>query len=198
MTPRTPLEVLQDQLDGVTSWQVEARAREVADGAVTDSREARMDAQRRLDALRRTHRALLDRADGDHVLTGLDVARPRAVLVHRNDWVLERLSQALTGCGLLVVAAARDGADALGIVVAEQPDLLFLEDRLPSVPTAAVLASVLVHARHTLVAVQVEHDEAAPAMFDAGAAAVFNRRVPTDVLAVQLAELLASAALVGG
>jgi CheY-like chemotaxis protein len=189
---RTVLEVLQDQLDGVAAWQVAARARELASKARQDNREMRLDARRRLDSLRRANAALIARSEATitEAMHVLDLAPPRAVVVHRQDWMREKLAVGLTVHGLAVVAEADDGADALGICIAEQPDLVLLEDRLPSMTAVEVLSSIREFAPHTVAAAQVESDHSVGPMLDAGAVAVFNRRVPVALVCEHLADLL--------
>jgi CheY-like chemotaxis protein len=189
---RTVLELLQDQLDGVAAWQIAARARELADRARQDNRELRLDARRRLESLRRANAALIAQSEATitEALHVLDVAPPRAVVVHRQDWMREKLAVGLSEHGLAVIAEADDGADALGICIAEQPDLLLLEDRLPSMTATEVLSAVREFSPCTLAAAQVESDRSIGPMLDAGAAAVFGRRVPVATVCEQLAEFL--------
>lgn len=189
---RSTLELLQDQLAGMAAWQIVARAREIAENTRRENREVRTEARRRLEALRRVNTALLARsevavAESMHFLS---TTTPRAVVVHRQDWMRKKLSAGLAGHGLAVVAQAEDGADALGISIAEQPDLLVVEDRLPSMRTVEVLRSLQDLAPRTVVAAQVEHDSDVGAMLDAGAAVVFSRRVPPAVFCEQVAEFL--------
>jgi CheY-like chemotaxis protein len=189
---RSALELLQDQLDGVAAWQIAARAREQAENARRENREVRTEARRRLEALRRTNEALLARSDAAVMesVNILSTATPRAVVVHRQDWMREKLSIGLTEQGLTVVAQAQDGADALGISIAEQPDLLVVEDRLPSVRTVEILRTLKLFAPRTVIAAQVEHDSGVGDMLEAGAAAVFHRRVPPAVLCDQIVRYL--------
>jgi CheY-like chemotaxis protein len=189
---RTVLELLKDQLEGVAAWQTAARTRELADRARKENREMRLDARRRLESLRRANNALIAQSEATitEALHVLDLTPPRAVVVHRQDWMREKLAVGLSERGFSVIAEADDGADALGICIAEQPDLVLLEDRLPSMTAVEVLCSMRKFARNTVSAAQVESDQSVTEMLDAGAAAVFNRRVPSSVVCEQLAEYL--------
>jgi CheY-like chemotaxis protein len=189
---RTALQLLQDQLDGVTAWQTAARAREVTESARRDNREVRVEARRRLEALRRVNAAVLARADAA-IIESVQLFRPappRAVVVHRQDWMREKLTVGLMHEGVAVIAEADDGADALGISIAEQPDLVVLEDRLPSFPAVDVILSLREFAPRTVLAAQVESDNSVGPLLEAGAVAVFNRRVAPGELCCQLVDLL--------
>jgi CheY-like chemotaxis protein len=188
---RSAEQLLQAQRDGVSAWQVASRAREVFEGNRRESREAKIDARRRLDALRRANVALVTRSKAV-VVSGdvLQDAAPRAVVVHRQDWMRGKLALGLRGQGLRVVAEAADGADGLGISIAEQPDLVLIEDRVPSMTTTEVLRSLREFAPGTVTAAQVEHDDEVGDMLDAGAAAVFSRRMPPAQLCEQIVQFL--------
>lgn len=50
------------------------------------------------------------------------------MLAHRNEWFLTtRVAQRLTDEGVRVVARTDNGAEGIGLVVAEQPDLVPVE-----------------------------------------------------------------------
>ncbi|MCU1588511.1 MAG: hypothetical protein JWN31_2004 [Frankiales bacterium] len=189
---RSASELEQDRLAGVNAWNESARLLEASESARQENRQAGTEARRRIEALRRTNAALLRRstaaADASVEIIGKPV--PRAVVVHRLEWMRGRLATCLMANDIDVVATEDDGADALGITIAEQPDLLVVEDRLPSVPAEELLTRLQEFAPRTLVATQVEHDSDADLMLAAGAAAVFNRRVPPAQVCAQLAEFL--------
>ncbi len=189
---RTVLQLVQDQLQGITAWQTSARARELADTARKDNRELHLDSRRRLEALRRANVALIARSEVTitRSLHLLDVADPRAVVVHRQEWMREKLALGLTHQGLSVVAEADDGADALGISIAEQPDLVVIEDRLPSMTAVEVLRSLQEFAPHTVLAAQVDDGSRVAVILEAGASAVFSRRIPPAELCEQIAQFL--------
>lgn len=189
---RTAKALLQDQLDGITAWQEAARVMELAETARRENRQAGTEARRRLEALRRTNAALLSRsheaADDSRKLMGRVPAR--AVVVHRLDWMRDRLASGLAAQGLSVIAQEHDGADGLGVTIAEQPELLVVEDRLPSIRAAELVSSLRQFAPRTLVAAQVENPGEFELMLEAGADAVFSRRVPPASVCAQLAGFL--------
>jgi CheY-like chemotaxis protein len=180
------------QQAAVAAWTRQAELLAELVDAETTSREERMDAQRRLEALRRTQEALEARA-ARHTDPGDGVRpddHPRAVLVHRNAWLRDKLTLQLAELGVQVLAEAEDGAEGLGIAIAEQPDVVLLEDRLPSLPAVELVAGLREYVPGALVAAHVEHQEDVPELVEAGAAAVFSRRVPPAVMADELAALL--------
>jgi DNA-binding NarL/FixJ family response regulator len=96
----------------------------------------------------------------------------------------------LAELGVEVLAEADDGADGLGISIAEQPDLVLVEDRLPSLPALELVAAVREYAGHALVGAQVEHEADVAPLVEAGVNAVFSRRIPPAVMAEELHALL--------
>jgi CheY-like chemotaxis protein len=174
------------------AWSRRAELLEELSKRASTSREARMDAQRRLEALRRTQAALLARTEETvaEALASLEEV-PRAVLVHRSAWMREKLSLHLSELGVQVRAEADDGAEGLGIAIAEQPDVVVIEDRLPSLLAVELVAGVREYVPQAIVAAQVEHDEDVPRLVEAGVAAVFSRRIPPGLIAEELAGLLA-------
>jgi CheY-like chemotaxis protein len=189
---RSGCELLSDQLDGLTRWHRDLQRRIQAAEAVHDTREQRLDLRRRMEALRRAQEALLSRADSstDDSLELLGRAPVRGVLAHRNEWMRHKLARGLEERGLAVVAELANGADALGVSVFEQPDLLIVEDRLPSMTGLEVVRSVREMAPKTLVAAQVEDEIDAAQMRDAGADAVFPRHIPPQLVVEQVLEKL--------
>ncbi len=189
---RTVLQLLQDQLQGVTAWQASARARELAETSRKDNRELRLDSRRRIEALRRANAAMIARSEvtTTRSLHLFEVAEPRVVIVHRQEWMREKLAAGLAQHGLSVVAEVYDGADALGISIAEQPDLVVAEDRLPSMTAVEMVRSLREFAPHTVVAAQVEDGSGVASILEAGASAVFSRRVPPAEVCEQVAQFL--------
>lgn len=177
---RSEADVLVEQVLGIEAW-----TRDHPDGVLEDgsrlSRESRLDLARRRDAEARQRQSLRDwTARG---LSGtcdplLRSASTRAVLTHRNAWFRDKVSGALREAGVDVVAELENGADAVGLVVAEQPDLLLLEDKLPMVSGMDLVRATGRYAPSTLVVVQVEEDWGIGPFLDAGAAMVYSRRIP--------------------
>lgn len=189
---RTGIELLADQLEGLASWHRDRARRLLAAEASQTTREQRLDARHRLDATRRAHSALLARADLsiEESRELLGEAPIRSLLANRSEWMRHKLALGLEELGLTVVAHVADGADALGVAVIEQPDVLILEDRLPSMTGIEVVQALRVLSPKTWIAAQVEDPSSVPAMREAGAAAVFSRRIPPQVVVRQVAEQL--------
>lgn len=193
-TPRPFCDLVEDQLAAVESFLRNHRAAEELVDASARSREERLDARRRLDVLRRQRDALvtataqaMDRSGGV-----LHTVGPRALLVHRNEWLRRRVAQDLERRGVELIAQLDNGAEGVGVLVAEQPDLLFVEDTLPMVGGLQVLAEARRYAPRTLLSVQVGYDDQLPAAWDAGAVAAFTRRIPPADIGDELAALLAT------
>jgi CheY-like chemotaxis protein len=194
LSGRPEIERVIDQVSAIGAWnrarrEVEARAAEAG------SREMRLDRARRLDVVRRQHGALVESTERQLRDAGgcLEAApAPRAVVVHRNDWFKDKLGAGLRAGGFTVVGELSNGADAVGVVVAEQPDVLLVEDKLPMLGGLAVVAEVRRYAPKTLVTVQVGNDWEIGPFLDAGAHAAFTRRIPPADIAEALCELLAS------
>jgi CheY-like chemotaxis protein len=178
------------QQAAAAAWTRQAALLTELAAAETTSREERMDAQRRLEALHRTQEALQARIRDHADPQPPPSDRPRAVLVHRNAWLRDKLTLQLAELGVHVLAEAEDGAEGLGIAIAEQPDIVVLEDRLPSLPAVELVAALREYVEGALVAAHVEHQEDVAALVEAGADAVFSRRIPPAVMADELAALL--------
>jgi len=185
---RRQLDLMTAQLDAVAAWHCARRTAEAAESAAV-TRESRLDLSRRMDARRREQQALLARADQHlrecgQVLAGR--APTRAVLAHRNPWLRDAVAERLTAEGIEVVGTFEDGADAAGTLVIEQPDLLLVEDRLPTLTGIEVVRRAREFAPLTVVGAQVLDGAGVQALVDAGAQAVFTRRVPPAEIADRL------------
>lgn len=193
---RTELDLAAQQLDAIARFNAARHTAEQAAAAVARSRELRMDVARSLEVLRREHDAVVRRAAEQLHVTGSllsATAERRVVIAHRNAWFVGKLADALRDRGLLVVAHVDNGADAVGIAVAEQPDLLVVEDTLAMVPGEQVVRDVRSYCPETLVAAQVAHGDRVAALLHAGAATVFTRQVPPLEAARSIFELLDAA-----
>ncbi len=91
---------------------------------------------------------------------------------------------------MLVIAELDDGADGLGLVVAEQPDLVLVEDLLPSVPGTELVRIARPMTARTIFTAQVAYADDITGMLETGATAAFARQVPPADLAEELAALL--------
>ncbi len=185
---RTPLELYEARRHAVEAW---GRARRAVDAVVQNCRPG-AELQRLQDARRREERALLDRVD--RVLRRGEELAPlpvRAVLAHRDLGLVGEVARRLTAAGVQIVGAFSDGADAAGTIVAEQPDLVLVQDALPTMSGLDVLDRVRTFCPDAVFGAQVADHGGIGAYVDAGACAVFTRRVPTEEVAERLLECLA-------
>ena len=194
--PRLQTEVYRDQLAAIGSWNAARRAEEARARAAetsTASREQRLDLTRRMDVLRREHEALIRRTDEqlrESVALLQATAPRRAVVAHRNAWFTRTVTDALTEGGFTVVAQPANGADAVGVVVAEQPDLVLIAGVLPMISGVQVIREVRTFAPRALVAAQAENDGQVGTLLEAGAAIAFTRRVSPVEVSRELCQLL--------
>ena len=192
---RSELDLAAEQLRAIASFTAAQRSAQDAAAAAARSREMRMDNTRALEVLRREHEALVARAHEQLRLSGEllhSTSARRVILAHRNAWFLDKLSDLLEPAGWRVVARMDNGADAVGAAVAEQPDLLLVEDTLAMVPGEQVVRDVLQYCPRTLVIAQVAYSDRVGALLDAGASEVFTRKVPPAAVAARLLELAAA------
>ena len=191
--PRSEIDLAAQQLLAVERFNRARRMREEAAAAAARSRELRMDAARSLEVVRRQHDAVIARTDAQLRASGQllrATAERRIVLAHRNDWLVRTLQQRLEDSGLVVVAHTDNGADAVGLVVAEQPDLVLVEDTLAMLPALEVIREIRQFAPETLVTAQAAHGDRVGQLLDAGATTVFTRRVPPHEVARSLLRLV--------
>jgi CheY-like chemotaxis protein len=190
---RSDADVLLAQVRGIEEWTRDHRASHLLLNPGS-SREDRLDFARRREAVERQRQALLEWTarqlrDSPRILHCVSLRR--AVIVHRNDWFKGKLAAALEAAGVTVVAALDNGADAVGVVVAEQPDVLLMEHTLPMVSGLDVTLAVRRYAPATAVVVQVGNDWERGAFLDAGAASAYTRAVPPADIAADVGVLLA-------
>lgn len=193
---RTDLELLLDQLDAIESWHTAQRMQQETTPQPRDlSRQARLELARRRDARQRVRQALLERSPTQMAQSTrlLDRGRPRTVLVHRREWLRQKVEDELARHGIDVVAHLDNGADGIGVLVVEQPDLLLVEDALPMVRGAAVIRAARQFAGRTRVAAQVDSDVDLPGVLQAGAHVAHTRRAAPSAIGRSLAALVAAA-----
>ena len=191
------VDLMRSQIDAIDAWHRARRAAEVAAQAALNTRESRLDLHRRMEARRREQQALLARAAEQLRTTGGVLsgrAKPRAVLAHRNPWLRDTVANRLREEGIEVVGLFDDGADCAGTLVVEQPDLLLVEDRLPTLTGVEVVLRARQFAPRTVVGAQAQDAGSVAELFDAGAQAVFTRRVPPADMVDQLLACLDGAA----
>lgn len=145
------------QVQAVDAWVAARREREQALHAPRRlNRDERMDVAREMDVLRRTHDVIrgrcaraLDAEPGPMRVPGLT-----AVIAHRHEWFADRLALLLGTHGVTVLVCTDNGAEALGTVVAEQPDIVLAGERLAMMPGPALLAQSRLHAPSALLAAE--------------------------------------------
>ena len=193
--PRTPVELASRQLHAIEAFNAARRTAEQAAAAAGRSREMRMDADRTLEVIRREHQAIIARTEvqlRESAALLRATSGRRVVLAHRNAWFVGKVSELLRDNGFAIVAAVDNGADAVGTAVAEQPDLLLVEDRLAMVPGEHVVREVRRYCSDALIAAQVDYGDRVGALLEAGASAVFTRQIPPADVARRLRGLFAA------
>jgi CheY-like chemotaxis protein len=186
---RSQLDLLSAQVRGIDAWHRSNRLSQDAAEVIGLTREMRLDLSHRMEARRREHAALVARVDAQLRASGqlVPVRRPvRVVVAHRNAWLAGKVTARLEERGVVVVGTFGDGADAAGTIVAEQPELVFLEDRLPSLAGSDLVRRVRECSPTTVIGAQVEDSRGVAPLVDVGAHAVFTRRIPPLEVADQL------------
>ena len=191
--PRSEVDLLAEQLLAIDRFVAArpARSADVTAGGL--SREQRLDLARQQNVLRRERDALIAQAQRQREACGapLRLLAPRRVMIaHRNQWFAGKLTQSLEARGVRVVGCLDNGADAVGAVVAEQPDAALVEDRLEMVAGEQVIQDLRMFCAQTIVMAQVAYGDRVGALLDAGAASVFTRNVPPDDVAQKILEAL--------
>ena len=97
-------------------------------------------------------------------------------LSHR--WTSERLSAELTDRAVEVVAAFGNGADAVGMCVAEQPALVVVDELLAMRSGRDATAALTELCPDTVVVGYVSRPAAVSELLEAGARTVLTRQVP--------------------
>ena len=186
----SPAHRLVRQVEAIDAWNTARREREQARQGMSLSRDEQMDVAREVEALRRTHDAIKVRCarmvgPGSGFLGRLG---PTAVVAHRHAWLVDKLVLLLGERGVTVLGSTDNAADALGAVVAEQPDIVLVGDRLAMMPVDVLLADVKRFAPDTLLAVAASDPHRAGAWRDQ-VDAVFLRHQPPSVVADALCAL---------
>lgn len=189
---RSETDLWLDQLHGVDAWCRANRATGLLLEAAP-SREMRVNLSRRRAVVDRQRQAIvewtsrqLQESERPLHLT----AEQRAVIVHRKDWFKDKLTTELEAGGITVVASLENGADAVGVVVAEQPDVLLVEDKLPMVNGLDVARAARQYAPRTRVVAQVANNAEIGPFLDAGAATAYLWSVPPADIAADLLAFL--------
>lgn len=185
------------QLEAIDSWNRARSRRQEALEEAGPSREARLDAARQLAALDRAHAALLALLDEALAVDPYPLRSGtgcRAVLVHRQEWFVGTMTAALAQLGVTVVAALGNGADAVGVLVGEQPDLLLVEESLPMLTGQQVVAEAVRFSPGTVLVAQVSSADRIGDFLEAGVRAAVTRQVPPADVAQQMHALVRGSA----
>lgn len=183
--------LLERRRDAVARLTHALRVAEEAASARSASREMRLDADRRLDVLKRQQQALLARAEACLAQSdGLLLDRPRVVLAHSKAWFSRSLAALLEDRALDVVGQVDNGAEAVGLVAAEQPDLVLVEERLAMLPGEDVVRALREYCPQTLVVAQASSSARVGVLLEAGAQTVLGGQVRPDEAADRLLGLL--------
>ena len=154
--------------------------------APTASRESRMDDDRRAEV-----RARQEEAVAAHLAAPASERTGRtAVVAHRSSWFAGRVQAELSALGFETVLHVEDGADAVGVCLATQPDLLVVEDVLSRMTGAEVLGEVRTYCPSTVCIAQVGTGTTPAALVEAGAHAGLSRSVRPADLAQRAVTLL--------
>jgi CheY-like chemotaxis protein len=189
---RPPAELFSEQLKAIDSWNTAREMTAHAHRLNAESREQRLEASRRLDALRREQDALIARAT-EQMIVGYELLRvssPRIVVAHRQAWFRDRLRARFDEQDAAVLASVDDGAEAVAVTICDQPDLLVIEELLPSITGLEVLKRVRQYSPKTKVAVQMVTNASTDPLLEAGATLVASRRIAPAVMADELLQCL--------
>ena len=185
-------ELVARQLAGIDAFVADRRLALATGAAPGASREDRMDLDRRLDVLEREHDSLLGRLDEGLRAAGgvLRPGRPTARVAHRHDWFVRTVSALLAERGVDVVGATVLGAEAVGWAVAEQPDLVVVDDTLAMLSGQQVVREVRRYCPSAVIAGHVAGSSRVEPMLEAGASRVHVRTVPPVEVVDDLVGLL--------
>ncbi len=184
---RRQTDVYVAQLAAIANWHAVRRAEErsARTDAASASRQQRLEHNRRMDVLRCEHEAMIQRTHEQLCESAAPLrttAPRRAVLALHSLWFGRVVAACLAEGGVCVVAHRANGAEAVGIAVAEQPDLVLVGAVLPMVSGEQVIQEVCAFAPDAVVAARAQHDGQIGPLLEAGARIAFTRRVsPADV-----------------
>jgi CheY-like chemotaxis protein len=188
-SPRTGLHVVAEltakQLKAIDAFNEARLTAERIAAQTARSREMRMDVARRLEVLRREHEAVIERAEGAIRSSGeaLSWTRPAtAIVAHRQPWFTGKVEALLERRGVHVLGDTTVGADAVGWAVAEQPDLVIVDDTLAMITGEECVREIREFCHDTVIAAHVSRSDQVAAMLEAGANSAHLHVVPVDRL----------------
>ncbi len=194
--PNWPADLIIRQVQGIDSWNASRRTREEILLRSAGSREARGDAARDLHVWRRAHQALLDRSASELDRDPAPMLTPTrtAVLAHSQPGYADMIRGCLDGLGIHVLFCSDNGPDALGVLIVEQPSVLFVSDSLQMMTGQDLLREAARFCPETVLAACTVPSRA-EATFSAGAHAVFMRSQTADAISWWLDSALAEPAV---
>lgn len=153
------------QIEAIDAWNAARRRRESDLNASSRSRLDKEAVKRESDGLRRTHLIICAYAAQELSQESVPMRPPAAtaVIAHRHEWFAHRVALLLEAQGVAIIECTDNGADALGAVVAEQPNLLLAGDRLAMVSGDRLLAEARLFAPVTHLAIQASDPQQADA-----------------------------------
>lgn len=181
--PLSPTDRIVRQVEAVDAWIVARRRQEQALQEPGLSRDQRMDVAREVEVLRRTHDTIKG-CSARGLDADIDLMRPprrTAVIAHRHAWFVDKIAQLLATKGVTVVVRTDNGAEALGAVVAEQPDILLVGDRLAMMTGRVLLIEARLYSPTTLLAAQASERDEAEALRAVAAKVFLRQHPPADV-----------------
>lgn len=181
------------QLSAIDAFNRARRLAEQAAAAQAASREMRMDSARRIEILRREHQAVVERAEAAIRSSGALLHRrraPTAVIAHRQPWFTGKVTARLEANGVRVLGSTDVGPDAVGWVIAEQPELVLVDDTLGMLSGEQTVRDVRQYCPSAVIGAQVPYSDRVGALLDAGATCVHVRSVPPAQVVDELLALL--------
>jgi hypothetical protein len=186
--PRRQADVLLAQLTGIAAL---LHHRQAVDGELArGSREQDRDHRLREEVVLRQLEAAVERTRVRMAQTGeapMDLEVPaRALVAHSRGWVVDRAATCFEALGFEVVGRTDNGADAVGIAAAEQPDVALLGDTLVMERCEEVVWDIRAVSPATLIGVHGSDQAHLAALLDQGADLMFGASVPPEAMAKDL------------
>jgi DNA-binding NarL/FixJ family response regulator len=112
------------------------------------------------------------------------------VVAHRHAWFAGKVTELLEARGVRVLGSTVVGPEAVGWAVADQPDLVVVDDTLAMLPGRQVVRQLRRLCPHAVVAAQTATSDGVAPLLEAGASTVHVRAVPPDVVVDEALALL--------
>ncbi|HTL23624.1 MAG TPA: hypothetical protein VL281_06265 [Mycobacteriales bacterium] len=186
--PLRQADVLLAQLTGIAAL---LHHRQAMDGELArGSREQDRDHRLREEVVLRQLEAAVERTRVRMAEAGdapMDLEVPaRALVAHSRRWVVDRAAECFEALGFEVVGRTDNGADAVGIAAAEQPDVALLGDTLVMERCEEVVWDIRAVSPATLIGVHGSDPLHLAELLDQGADLMFAAGVPPETMAQDL------------